>query len=501
MRFLLLSGFLFLAACATSTVAVDDGESSSSATFAGSSSSSWSGGTSNAAECEGTPGSAWDGTTAKSFACGTGTRANPYVILTAEQLAYLSFVTGAQDGDYTGKYFKLGADILLSGETLVGEGGGLLADSSGLEKWTPIGNSNVAFTGNFDGDGHSVSGVFIRTTSSHNGLFGSVSGIVRNFTVKDSWVMGGKYTAGAVGLLRGDGTVRRVENEASVTGTEAVGGIVGGTYHSYGTTAVIDSVENRGVVSGTKLVAGIVGSADHVKIREAVNRGEVSGNYGVGGIAGHTGYESAVERVRNFADIDGKEYTAGVLSFLVNVPYTVCYSNGKSYGSLKRAENFGKVSGTKYAAGVVGQAMCATVELSGNRGEVSWSDYVAGVVGHSRHSTSENLYNRGSVFGETFVGGIIGYNQEGVTSKAWTAAEVKGDSLAGVVIGSNYNTTMADYYYLGGEGLEAFGANNGGGSATAKSSAEMRSAEFADLLGEAWSYDGESNGGFPFLAE
>lgn len=445
----MLSGFLLLVACSTNTVAVDDGESSSSGGgVANSSSSVWNGDASNAAECEGTPGAAWDGTTAKSFACGTGTRANPYVILTAEQLAFLSFVTGAKDENYTGKYFKLGADILLSGETLLGKGGGLVADSNLLEKWTPIGNSSVAFAGNFDGDGHSVSGMFIHTTSSHNGLFGNVSGTVRNFTVKDSWVMGGKYTAAAVGILHEDGTVRRVENEASVTGTASVGGIVGGTHYVYGTTVVIDSVENRGVVSGAKLVAGIVGSADYVKIRVATNRGEVSGNYGVGGIAGHAGYESAVERVQNFAEIDGKEYTAGILSFL---GYT-CFSNGKSYGSLKRAENFGKVSGTKYAAGVVGQAMCATVELVGNRGEVSGSNYVAGVVGHSGYSTSENLYNRGDVFGETFVGGIIGYNQEGVTSKAWTVAEVKGDSLAGAVIGSNYNTTMADYYRLADSG-------------------------------------------------
>ena len=49
-------------------------------------------------------------------------------------------------------------------------------------------SNSVAFTGNFDGDGHTVSGMFINTTSTHNGLFGNSSGIVQNLLVENSWV-------------------------------------------------------------------------------------------------------------------------------------------------------------------------------------------------------------------------------------------------------------------------------------------------------------------------
>ena len=50
--------------------------------------------------CIGEPGKPWDGTTAKKFVCGAGTKLSPYVILTAEQLAKLSFVIGANEKDY-----------------------------------------------------------------------------------------------------------------------------------------------------------------------------------------------------------------------------------------------------------------------------------------------------------------------------------------------------------------------------------------------------------------
>ena len=117
MRFkcvLFLGILAMLGGCSQTTDSYDDDvlELSSSAKK-GSSSSSKGGKTSSAKEeldedCVGEPGNAWDGTTAKSFACGSGTKLSPYVILTAEQLAKLSFAIGANDAAFQGKYFKLG---------------------------------------------------------------------------------------------------------------------------------------------------------------------------------------------------------------------------------------------------------------------------------------------------------------------------------------------------------------------------------------------------------
>ncbi|MBR2270985.1 MAG: hypothetical protein IJ912_01330, partial [Fibrobacter sp.] len=215
-------------------------------------------------KCTGDSGTPWDGTTAKDFACGAGTKLSPYIILTAEQLAKLSFIVGSNDNEYQGKYYKLGADIILNDGKIIDEKGALVADSTKLHKWTPIGNSSVAFTGNFDGDGHTVRGMFINTTSSHNGLFGKSSGTIQNLTVENSWVNGGKNTAGIVAVLAGAGIVKNVENKASIISqSETVAGIVALTSYAYSKKGTIENAKNYGFIQGAKLVAGIIASSDN----------------------------------------------------------------------------------------------------------------------------------------------------------------------------------------------------------------------------------------------
>lgn len=524
---------LCLLACSTSTVAVDESSSSKSSSsvksvLEGSSSShpvsssspsalssssskdlaqaesSSSTEDSDLLKCVGTPGVPWDGTTAKKFACGSGTKFSPYIILTAEQLALLSFATGAQDEDYTGKYFKLGADIVLSDKTLIDEKGGLIADSSNLEKWTPIGNSKVVFTGYFDGDGHKVSGMFINTTSTHNGLFGYNRGTVENVTVTNSWVKGGDYTAGVIGYS--DGTVSNVANEASVVGVgDCAGGVVGktnyylasGSYHYPDVKTVI----NNGFVTGENYVGGVIACMACTDLSDAVNQGEVVGKELVGGISSYFSSlnNRTVKNVRNYGTVTGSlDYVGGIAGLGATYAGKSCYSNiFHLSGTLEDFYNEGDVIGNNYVGGLFGQACGATLSRGANKGAVVGENYVAGLFGNLGYSTTSNLYNRGEVAGSLRVGGIIGYNQEGVTSSVYTTAKVDGDSLVGIMIGENYNTTMADYYYISIEGFEPFGVNNGGGSATAKTSEEMKSPDFAELLGDAWSINLSVNDGYP----
>ena len=140
-----------------------------------------------------------------------------------------------------------------------------------------------------------------------------------------------------------------------------------------------------------------------------------------------------------------------------------------------------------------------TINDAGNSASIEGDDYVSGVVGDLLSSNTEYLYNTGKISGKTYVGGIIGYNQEGVTSSAYSTGKVNGDSLVGLMIGYNYNTTMADYYYLEQGKQEPFGLNNGGGVATPKTSKEMKSQKFAELLGDEFVYDSGLNDGYPIL--
>lgn len=509
MRYSLIGvlGFVAMfAACSQSAsgAADDDDEiaAESSSSLKGKSSDSKSSGNVSSSsveeseECVGESGNPWDGTTAKKFACGAGTKLSPYIILTAEQLTYLSFVVNSSDKDYKGRYFKLGADIKLNKGDIIDAKGALVGDSTKLHKWTPIGNSSVAFDGTFDGDDHTVSGMFINTTSSNNGLFGNTSGVVQNVNLDDSWVYGGKYTAGVVGY--NTGSLKNITNKASVTSESGpVGGVVGASNDSYGNVNLVDDIYNFGVVKGKNDVGGVLGFIDRIKLTHAENSGLVEGEKYVGGIWG--GAQSTTvdaSYLTNYGKIVGQTNTGGVAGYCGHYGVGTKYS--AKCGTLTNVRNEGDVQGSAFVGGVAGSFGGKMISVN-NVASVSGTNYVGGVFGNSDFSTTNNLYNVGDVLGNRNVGGIIGYNQEGVTSSAYSTGKVDGDSLVGLMIGYNYNTTMADYYYLKQGEQEPFGLNNGGGVATPKSADEMKSEEFAELLGDDFVYDSGLNDGYPVL--
>lgn len=461
-------------------------------------------------DCVGESGEPWDGTTAKNFACGSGTKLSPYIILTAEQLAHLSFVVNSSDKAFSGKYFKLGADILLNKGKVIDEKGGFVADSAKLHKWTPIGNSSVAFDGNFDGDGHSISGMFINTTSSHNGLFGNNQGTVQNVTVENSWVYGGKYTAGVVGL--NVGSVLNALNRSSVSGKEeCVGGVIGNSSQkNYRDNSVIKNVVNKGIIVGEKNVGGVAGCATYVTVDGAENLAPIEGYGYVGGVFGGIGSSSKndIKNLKNRGEITGKHFVGGVAGHCGgNNSITGSSSSWNCWksatwpcGTLANVINEGRVSGSRYIGGVLGFACSGSVSNLANVAYVEGSFGSAGIIGSAAYITSKNMYNRGDITGKDFVGGIFSYNEEGVTNSAYSTGKVDGDSLVGLMIGYNYNTTMADYYYLKRGKQEPFGLNNGGGVATPKTEDEMKSKDFAKLLGDEFVYDSGLNDGYPVLS-
>ncbi|WP_297697914.1 hypothetical protein [uncultured Fibrobacter sp.] len=448
-------------------------------------------------ECLGDSGKPWDGTTAKAFACGSGTKLSPYIILTAEQLAYLSFVVGSNDKEYKGKYYKLGADIILNDGKIIDEKGALVADSTKLHKWTPIGNSSVAFTGTFDGDGHTVSGMFINTTSSHNGLFGNSSGTIQNLTLNNAWIYGGKYTGGVIGY--NVGVLKTLTNRASVSSaTGPVGGVAGSSDDSYGNINTVDSLYNFGVIKGKTDVGGVLGHINRIRLTHAENNGIVEGEKYTGGIWGGA-YSTTIDATHlvNYGNIIGKTNTGGIAGYCGHHGIGSTFS-GKC-GKLSNAKNEGIVEGSSFVGGIAGSFGGQSNFIS-NTAPITGINYVGGLFGNADFSTNTSLYNTGNISGSQNVGGIMGYNQEGVTSAAYSTGKVDGDSLVGLMIGYNYNTTMADYYYLKQGKQEPFGLNNGGGVATPKTSKEMKSSDFAELLGEDFVYDSGLNSGFPILS-
>ena len=93
----------------------------------------------------------WDGTVATEFESGSGTEADPYIIINAAQLAYMNAAIG--DGTAASAYFKLGADITLNE--------GLLDEDYNVLKTPSISwDSQGTFSGVFDGNGKTIYGFY-----------------------------------------------------------------------------------------------------------------------------------------------------------------------------------------------------------------------------------------------------------------------------------------------------------------------------------------------------
>ena len=264
----------------------------------------------------------WDGSVAAGFASGNGTYGDPYVISTPAQLAYFSKAV-TEGNSFSGQYIVLSNDIALN-------------DTSArhwvlnAQPWQPVGNasslSTGAFSGVFNGMGHTISGLYIRSFKDNfQGLFSNIdaNGVVQNLSIRDSYIhaRGANYT-GAI-AAHSKGNIINCHNDALVFGDSCTGGIVG---YSFGN---VQFSSNTGNISGTGLVGGISGSHGYYVISNCYNTGTILGHEGyVGGIVGSS--------TGNSATVNGS---------------TVAGSN-----VVMHCYNIGKVRGHTYTGAIMGKA-------------------------------------------------------------------------------------------------------------------------------------------------
>ena len=289
----------------------------------------------------------------------------------------------ADDGKYyisTAAELREFAELVNGGKT---DADAVLTDDINLsdQPWYPIG-SDSRYSGNFNGAGHTISGLNIKNTSSdtdYQGLFGFVDseGTVQNLSVSGS-VSGNNYVGGVVGDNRG--SVEDCDFTGSVSGNNYVGGVVG---YNGGT---VENCYNTGSVSGNSYVGGVVG----------YNSGPVKNCYNTGSVSGR--------------DSGTSNYVGGVVGYNI------------SSGSVENCYNTGSVSGNSYVGGVVGWNASGTVKNCYNTGAVNSSgNYVGGVAGYNSGSSGgsgnvKNCYNTGTVSDGTTSGGVVGQNSGSVTN-------------------------------------------------------------------------------------
>lgn len=185
--------------------------------------------------------------------------------------------------------------------------GTLTANITVSDDWTPIGTKANPYSGTFNGAGKCVtlSSVLFTNTSERYGLFGTLSGTVKN-VITDGTIQletNAGNVGGIAGYLNADGTISGCENRAAVSGKNNVGGIVG--MASGGT---ISDCGNSGEISAksTNNAGGIVGynGSNGKGISGCYNAGTVSAKTGgAGGIAGSQFNNDAVENCYNTGDI------------------------------------------------------------------------------------------------------------------------------------------------------------------------------------------------------
>ena len=164
----------------------------------------------------------------------------------------------------------LTADIVVN-ETVLDADRNLISDPSSLRKWAPISGDSY-YTGTFDGQNHTISGLYFNDAQTSVGLFGKIDNTtIRNLGVIDSFFQAKVEVAAVCGYSH-YGTIENCYSTATINGTEEyAGGICGRQYYGK-----ISNCANRGRVGGVKNVAGICGFG-YGSIVNCYNMGTVTG--------------------------------------------------------------------------------------------------------------------------------------------------------------------------------------------------------------------------------
>ena len=162
----------------------------------------------------------------------------------------------------------------------------LTGDITLTGEWTPIGNYENRYTGTFDGNGHTITGLTVNQKERGNvGLIGYLGsgGKVQNLTLENVNLNGNLYVGGVVGYSN-NGTVTACTASGSINGKEYVGGIVGNNY--LGTVTACYNTSST--VNGSYLIGGVVGQNNKGIVTACYNAsGSIYGEVTVGGVVGN----------------------------------------------------------------------------------------------------------------------------------------------------------------------------------------------------------------------
>ncbi len=284
--------------------------------------------------------------TGSPFDGGIGVEGDPFLVSTAEQLNSMRDVMDPENTISINPHVKLTNDIDLTSATR--SGGAFYNEGAG---WQPIGEyfdfgsgegTTTNFSGVFDGNGHTINGLFInRSNQSYVGFFGWVFGEVKNLTLTNVDITAGNATGGLSGY-NSSATFTNVH----VTGTvRSNSGMAGGITGSLWNNGSIHKSSFNGTLTGSS-VGGISGDleseddGENTLIDQSYATGTFSGGT-VGGIVGSLSGGGTLSNSYSAADITGTNNTGGLVG------------TGDRDLTITNSAAFGIVSGTN-AGGISG---------------------------------------------------------------------------------------------------------------------------------------------------
>lgn len=279
---------------------------------------------------------------------GEGTAEKPYQIGTAAELYWFA---GLVNGTLEDVEKNASAYAILTTDITVNKGvldeNKNLVSKSDLTEWEPIGTRWSPYTGTFDGQGYTISGLYFNNPhSSYVGLFGCIgaNGKISNVGVLDSYFQFSALGGGVCGVNYG--TVRDCKNTGSVRGLATIGGVCG--LNEKG--GIIENSFNEGTVSGTgdnaQQVGGVSGY-NNGTIKSCYNTASVSGQESVGGVCGFNSVGTTTNCF-NEGTVSGQSHVGGVCGYdyYYDGTLTNCYYlSDTATGGINGKDVSGKAEG------------------------------------------------------------------------------------------------------------------------------------------------------------
>lgn len=252
-----------------------------------------------------------------------GTAADPYLINSPQALEWFrDWVNGTYTPDggsavtHPEACAKLTADIDMS---TICHPADKANDKEELS-WTPISDNNVQWRGSFDGGGHTISNLYINSTSQYSGLFGYVgndSEQGNNIEMKDikfsnvNVTCTKNETGTLAGHIRNNTTVKGITVESgTINGNAVLGGIVGYAYYS----VISNCINKVNLKVSLQQVGGICGHANNSTIEGCANYGTIeAGNSDAGGIIGIIRNSTKINICANYGNIIGNQNIGGII--------------------------------------------------------------------------------------------------------------------------------------------------------------------------------------------